>query len=150
MVVPAALAPAFATGMEELYRSSQVPLQATMAAFIDQGHFNAHIRRMRMLYGSRLELLQRAVASEFPDARVHAAVTDAGLHLALHLPDGCDGLAVMRSALQRGIAVRPLSRYYYRPAQATPGLVLGYACVESERIAPSFAQLAQAIGAHLS
>lgn len=150
MVLPEALAPAFVTGMEELYRSGQMPLQATMAAFIEEGHFNAHIRRMRLLYGARLDLLQQAIRSQFPDDRVRAAGSDAGLHLTLHLPPHCDDEAVARSALALGIAVRPLSRYYYRAARASPGLVLGYACVASERIAPAFAQLALAIRTHMS
>jgi len=149
LVLPEALAPAFVTGMEEVYRSGHAPLQATMAAFIERGHFNAHIRRMRLLYGNRLELLQRAIASEFPPDQVHAAGADAGLHLTLHLPPGCDDRAVTRTAQELGIAVRPLSGYYHQQARSRPGLVLGYACVESAHIAPAFAQLARAIRAHL-
>lgn len=149
MVLPETLAPAFVTGMEELHRSGQTPLQATMAAFIEHGHFTAHIRRMRLLYGGRLDLLQQAIRAEFPGDEVSARGSDAGLHLALHLPPGCDDVAVTRGALERGIAVRPLSRYYYRAAQAAQGLVLGYACVAPEQIAPAFAQLSLAIKAQL-
>lgn len=35
--------------------------QAAMAAFLEGGHYEQHLRRMRQLYGSRLECLQNAV-----------------------------------------------------------------------------------------
>ncbi|MES2349258.1 MAG: PLP-dependent aminotransferase family protein, partial [Pseudomonadota bacterium] len=145
LVLPEALAPAFVTGMEELYRSGQAPVQATLAEFIAQGHFNAHVRRMRLLYGGRLELLQHAIASHFEPAEVAVSGGDTGLHLALRLPAGSDDQAVARDALALGVAVRPLSRYYYHAGRAAPGLVLGYACVADEQIAPAFALLARAI-----
>jgi GntR family transcriptional regulator/MocR family aminotransferase len=145
LVLPEALAPAFVTGMEELYRSGQAPVQATLAEFIAQGHFNAHVRRMRLLYGGRLALLQHAIATHFEPAQVAVSGGDTGLHLALRLPVGSDDQVVAQDALALGVAVRPLSRYYYHASRAAPGLVLGYACVADEQIAPAFSLLARAI-----
>ncbi|QJQ04906.1 PLP-dependent aminotransferase family protein [Undibacterium piscinae] len=90
LVLPQALSKPFVTGMEELHRSGQAPLQATMAEFMGQGHFNSHIRRMRLLYGARLEILQQAIDEHFDGSAVHAVGSDAGLHLALRLPAHCD------------------------------------------------------------
>ncbi|MDO8701261.1 MAG: PLP-dependent aminotransferase family protein [Undibacterium sp.] len=149
LVLPQALSTPFVTGMEELHRSGQAPLQATMAEFMSQGHFNSHVRRMRLLYGARLELLQQAIAAEFDTSEVHAVGSDAGLHLALRLPPQCDDRAIAKEAQERGIAVRPLSNYYHDAGNAAPGLVLGYACVEESRIAPAFAVLAAVIKRHL-
>ena len=148
LVLPQALSKPFVTGMEELHRSGQAPLQATMAEFMLQGHFNSHVRRMRLLYGARLDLLQQAIASQFDAAEVHAVGSDAGLHLALHLPAQCDDRAVAKEAQERGIAVRPLSNYYRDVSNAKSGLVLGYACVEESNIAPAFAILADVIRRH--
>ena len=149
LVLPPSLSKPFMTGMEELHRSGQAPLQATMAEFMLQGHFNSHIRRMRLLYGARLELLQEAIASQFSPEMVYAVGSDAGLHLALHLPPRCDDKAISKTAQQRGIAVRPLSNYYHGASNAKAGLVLGYACVEESAIAPAFAVLADVIREHL-
>lgn len=145
LVLPEALAPAFITGMEELYRAGQAPVQATLAEFIVQGHFNAHVRRMRLLYGGRLELLRQAIASHFDADELQVCGGDTGLHLVLRLPPGYDDQRVARDAWALGVAVRPLSRYYYHAARGAPGLVLGYACVADDQIAPAFALLAQAI-----
>ena len=149
LVLPQALSKPFVIGMEELHRSGQAPLQATMAEFMLQGHFNSHIRRMRLLYGTRLDLLQQAIAIQFDPLEVHAVGSDAGLHLALHLPAQCDDKAIAKAALARGIAVRPLSNYYHNASNATAGLVLGYACVEDSTIAPAFAILADVIREHV-
>lgn len=149
LVLPRLLSKPFVTGMEELHRSGQAPLQATMAEFMLQGHFNSHVRRMRLLYGARLELLQQAIASQFDAAEVHAVGSDAGLHLALHLPERCDDKAIAKAAQVRGIAVRPLSNYYHDASTAKAGLVLGYACVEDSSIAPAFAILADVVREYL-
>ncbi|WP_295751334.1 PLP-dependent aminotransferase family protein [Undibacterium sp.] len=149
LVLPQALSKPFVTGMEELHRSGQAPLQATMAEFMTQGHFNSHIRRMRLMYGARLEILQQEIDSHFEGTEVQAVGSDAGLHLALRLPARCDDKLIARLALERGVAVRPLSSYYHDASQGDSGLVLGYACVEDANIAPAFEILAKQIKAYL-
>ena len=149
LVLPPSLGKPFMTGMEELHRSGQAPLQATMAEFMLQGHFNSHIRRMRLLYAARRELLQQAISTQFSPDVAYAVDSDAGLHLTLHLLPHGDDNEIAKVAQQRGIAVRPLSNYYHDVASAKAGLVLGYACVEESAIAPAFAILADVIRAHI-
>jgi GntR family transcriptional regulator / MocR family aminotransferase len=147
LVVPEALSAAFATGHSELYRGGQVFTQAILADFMAEGHFASHIRRMRVLYGARLRLLQQAIARHFGDA-IDFSDGDAGLHLALHLPPGCDDQAVSDEARMAGIITRPLSGYYMQADNARRGLVLGYACVPDEQIGPAFEILAGIIKRH--
>ncbi|WP_317203958.1 PLP-dependent aminotransferase family protein [Janthinobacterium sp.] len=147
LVVPEALAPACTTGLAELYRGGQMFTQAILTDFMTEGHFASHIRRMRMLYAERLRLLRVAIALEF-GASVGTSGGEAGLHLALCLPDGCDDLAICREAARQGLIARPLSRYYMHAATARRGLMLGYASVPNEQIGPAFARLAALIRAH--
>ena len=147
LVVPESLANAFAIGVSELYRGSQVFMQAIMADFMTEGHFASHIRRMRLLYAERLQLLQAAIDRHFGDG-VTLTGGEAGLHLALGLPAQCDDLAISRAARTAGIVARPLSRYYMNSETARNGLLLGYACVPNEQIAPAFDKLAAIIKAH--
>lgn len=149
LVVPTHLAPSFITGMEELYRSGQESLQACMAEFMRLSYYHAHIRRMRLLYGARLECLQSEIKHHFPKGEVQVVGSDAGLHLILKLPAHCDDQAIMQAALKQGIASRALSSYYHSAATAQPGLVLGYASVPEERIVTAFDGLAVMIRAHL-
>jgi GntR family transcriptional regulator/MocR family aminotransferase len=74
---------------------------------------------------------------------------DAGLHLVMQLPEGADDRAVAAAALERNIVVRALSGYYAQPQRAPSGLLIGYACVPDEEIAPAFNTLADAIDATL-
>ncbi|HJV84076.1 MAG TPA: PLP-dependent aminotransferase family protein [Noviherbaspirillum sp.] len=144
IVVPPTLADAFATGLSDLYRCGQLFVQAVLADFMGEGHFASHIRRMRVLYAERQQLLREAIRRNFGDA-LPISGDDAGLHMALVLPDGCDDAALCREAQEHGIIARPLSGYYMKPERAKRGLILGYACVPSELIGPSFDRLAALI-----
>lgn len=146
LVVPEALAEPFAKGISELYRGGQIYTQAVLSEFMAEGHFTSHIRRMRLLYGERMRLLQEAVKVHFGNRIVTDG--DAGLHLILRLPAHCDDLAITQQARLKGLIVRPLSSYYLNPAHSQRGLILGYASVPNEQIAPAFAQLAQIIDEH--
>jgi GntR family transcriptional regulator/MocR family aminotransferase len=148
LVVPEALAESFATASAELYREGQLLQQAMLAEFIAEGHFTSHIRRMRTLYGQRRQTLLDAASRRYGDA-FPAVGGDAGLHLVMQLPDGSDDRRVAAAALARNIIVRPLSGYYAQPSLAPSGLLIGYACVPDEEIAPAFDTLAEAIDATL-
>ncbi|MGE5650215.1 PLP-dependent aminotransferase family protein [Noviherbaspirillum sp. UKPF54] len=148
VVVPPTLAGAFATGLSDLYRCGQLLTQAVLADFMAEGHFASHIRRMRVLYAERQQLLREAIRRNFGDALAISG-DDAGLHLALLLPEHCDDAAICRQAQEQGIIARPLSGYYMKPSRAKPGLILGYACVPSEMIGPTFDRLAGIIRGHL-
>lgn len=148
LVTPPALAAAFAKGLSELYRGGHLFTQAVLTDFLQEGHFAAHVRRMRQLYGERRLCLQQAIQQELPGARLSSS-GEAGLHLTLRLADGCDDVAISRAARAVGVIARPLSAYYLQPeTPGARGLVLGYAHVPEAQIAPAFARLAQVIRAH--
>jgi GntR family transcriptional regulator/MocR family aminotransferase len=147
IVVPDSLAAVVSTGVSELYRGSQVFLQAVLADFMTEGHFASHVRRMSVLYAERLQELRGAIEGHFGDSM--AAIGDeAGLHLVLRLPSGSNDVAISRAARAAGIIARPLSGYYAGPDTAHSGLLLGYACVPAEQIRPAFDKLAALIREH--
>ncbi|WP_343664114.1 PLP-dependent aminotransferase family protein [Paraburkholderia tropica] len=148
LVAPEPLAESFATASAELYREGQLLQQAVLAEFIAEGHFTSHIRKMRALYGQRRQALLDAATRRYGDA-LPALGGDAGLHVVMQLPEGSDDRAVAEAALARNIVVRPLSGYYSARERAASGLLIGYACVPDEDIAPAFDTLAEAIDATL-
>jgi GntR family transcriptional regulator / MocR family aminotransferase len=149
LVVPEALAESFATASAELYREGQLLQQAVLAEFIAEGHFTSHIRKMRTLYGQRRQAVLDAAAHRYGEA-MPAVGGDAGLHVVMQLPEGADDRAVAAAALERNIVVRALSGYYAHPSRAPSGLLIGYACVPDEEIAPAFNTLADAIDTTLA
>lgn len=141
LVAPPQLADVFSKGSAELYREGQLQQQAVLADFITEGHLSAHIRRMRGLYSRRRQCLLEAVQAEFGE-QFEVTGNNAGLHLVVRLPDTIDDVALAQAALQQGVLVRPLSRYYHHSAAGQRGLLLGYGCVTEAEIAPAFTVLA--------
>ncbi|MFC4421306.1 MocR-like pyridoxine biosynthesis transcription factor PdxR [Cupriavidus pampae] len=137
MVLPKPIAAAFQTAHAELYRAGHLMTQATVAEFMQAGDYAAHIRRMRPLYARRRAILAGLIEQYLGPDALHEHASNAGLHLVLRLPDGVDDAAVAARAREQGIMVRPLSRYYMTPS-VQRGLLLGYACVPEESIAPAF------------
>jgi GntR family transcriptional regulator/MocR family aminotransferase len=98
--------------------------QATLAAFIAEGHLAQHVRRMRVLYRRRRQALLTALdlqAGNLFTIRPSAA----GLHVVAEFRDGRDDRAAAAAAQAVGLRVSPLSRYAM--AHPASGLLLGFA-----------------------
>jgi GntR family transcriptional regulator / MocR family aminotransferase len=79
--------------------------QLTMADFLTRGQYDRHIRRMRLRYRRRRDVLVDALA----DFDIRIGGLPAGLHLLLHLPDGTEH-QVLRRAAEAGVALAGMSR----------------------------------------
>lgn len=113
--------------------------QRALAAFIDEGYFTRHLRRMRKLYAIRQAALREALQQHWP---VPGQILggQAGMHLALSLPPVDNAHAVADTALaqaayQRGISPRPLSAYGTGGVEGFNGLVMGYANTHEDHMA---------------
>lgn len=137
MVVPKPLAARMKMAHSELYRGGNGLVQLTLAEFIREGHYAAHVRKMRQLYSRRRAELVRVIRDSLGD-RFIAQQSNAGLHLILSLPDNIDDVALSAELEQNGVLTRPLSAYYLL-GTTRRGLLLGYACVEEEQMAAKFA-----------
>jgi GntR family transcriptional regulator/MocR family aminotransferase len=140
MVVPQEVAAAFRTAQSELYRGGHMLTQAALAEFIDTGLYAAHIRKMRLVYAARRAFLISLVERWLGPGWIHPHDTNAGLHLVLSLPEGCDDVAIAAAAGALGVLVRPLSRYYLG-SQRSCGLLLGFASVPQEQMLAPFEAL---------
>ncbi|WP_199784445.1 MocR-like pyridoxine biosynthesis transcription factor PdxR [Cronobacter dublinensis] len=145
VVLPRALAQAMKTAHAELYRGGHSIIQAALAEFIEAGHYSAHIRRMRLLYGRRRACLTTLITRYLGPQALSDFSDNAGLHLVLNLPDDADDVAIARLANARDILVRPLSRYYLTENRRR-GLLMGFACVAEEKMEGAFKALLACIG----
>ena len=146
LVLPPELVTPFTRALLELYRGGQGLQQATLAAFLAEGHMASHIRRLRSVYGARHDALVTAIRRHAGDS-VTIAGEDAGLHLVLGLPPRTDDVALAHRIAARGVVTRPLSMYALRQPATRRGLVLGYGCVTEEEIEPAFAEVARVLRA---
>jgi GntR family transcriptional regulator/MocR family aminotransferase len=142
LVAPAALVDTIAAA-----RSSSAPAaaldQAALAAFIADGQFARHVRRMRVAYRERSEALVDALHAECGGAlEPHPSETGMQLWAALHAP--CSDRAVRDAAAARGVELAALSDYFVG-RRRTSGLVFGFGGVRPAALRTGAQRLAQAI-----
>jgi len=140
VVVPPALLPAFVSARYLMDRQPPTLHQAVVAEFMQQGHFAAHIRRMRQMYREQRDALA-ATLTRRAAGRLQVDVPDQGMHLVAYLESGTSDIAVEAAAQRAGIVVRAISRFY-RVAAPRPGLMLGFSGFPRQLIVPAAARLA--------
>ncbi|RDD63223.1 PLP-dependent aminotransferase family protein [Ferruginivarius sediminum] len=149
LVVPDDLVEPLARARRALDDHPGIVAQPALAAFIAEGHFAAHLRRMRRLYKARQDALVGAAEQELAGL-LEVAPDAAGMHLVAALAPALaarmnDWQAAAR-ALDAGVTAPALADYHF----ATPyrqGLLLGYAGVPESEIAPAVRRLARALAA---
>ena len=147
LVLPPALAEAFARRRALDMRHSEIGSQAVMAEFIAAGHFQRHIRRMRGAARSRRDALLAGWPTEVPGCAPLPAV-EAGLHLCVRVDSLARERALIASAAAVGVELNALSDYWLahsvEPEDRRAGLVLGFAAVPEARIAEALQALRKA------
>lgn len=109
------------------YAGAYAPLvlQATLASFIDEGHFARHLRRMRLLYAERrqlfLDLSQNYLARWLKPIDGYA-----GMQTSWWLRSPLDDRRLAQEARRRSMVLTPVSEFYHY-AQPRQGLILGFA-----------------------
>jgi GntR family transcriptional regulator / MocR family aminotransferase len=115
--------------------------QLALAEFISRGELDRHLRRMRLRYRRRREVLVQALASAIPGSRVTGVA--AGLHVLVELGPGVDEQTILSAAGARGIAAEGLS-WHRAGAVGAPGLVLGFANLSEPAIEQGIRVLGEA------
>ena len=120
LLAPPALVEPLDAIMSRLMHGVPTHTQAVVADFIGEGHFAAHIRRMRRLYAERHEALCSAAAAQLGGA-LEVERSSSGLHTVGWLRAGHDEAAVVAAAAQRQVTVSPIARYAMRRAPPVTG-----------------------------
>jgi GntR family transcriptional regulator/MocR family aminotransferase len=103
-------------------------VQTAVAAFMRDGHYMRHLRRMRRLYAIRRD----ALSASFTTSAQAGSV--AGLAFLLPLPDGVSDVAIAREAFTHGLAPTPLSLWYATADARKSGLLLSITNATEARI----------------
>ena len=136
MVLPESL-------MEKLHRelgfySCTVPSfeQHTLARFLDGGHFEKHINRMRKYYKTRRNRLMAAIIHSPIADRLSVLEENAGLHFLVKVDTQLSDEALVARCRQAGIRVRSLGSYYDGavPQWAERCLVVNYSGLSDENV----------------
>ncbi|HYK20786.1 MAG TPA: PLP-dependent aminotransferase family protein, partial [Pyrinomonadaceae bacterium] len=104
VVFPQSLVEPLARAKRLTDRQSPLIEQCALADFINEGHLERHIRRMRTLYGERRRALVDALSVHL-NGRASIIGDDAGMHLMARLETRFDDEELIRRAAQHGVAL---------------------------------------------
>jgi GntR family transcriptional regulator/MocR family aminotransferase len=139
VITPAHLVDAFRAARGVAGRHAPGVQQAVLAEFVEGGHYERHIRRMRTLYQERRSTLLehgRARVGHL-DFRPH----DGGMHVLARLTSALDDQHIVTDAQRVGLELTPVSAYSV--AQRQNGILLGFAGYSRERIVAACEMLAR-------
>ncbi len=125
LVVPISQVGAFDAALQHIPGPGAILPQATVADFIEQGHFSRHLRKMRSVYATRRGYLVDALAHALRD-HLHVQPQAGGIHVLAHLRSRQDDTVLAAAAAAAGLAVNALSDWRLRGSDAG-GLLMGFA-----------------------
>lgn len=144
LVLPEHLVRPFSQRKAVDMRHTEIGVQAVMAQFIAQGHFQRHIRRMRRAALSRRDALLAGWPDNVPGCAAMPKVV-AGLHVMVKVDSVAREQALIAKARSVGVEMSPLSGYWLsdsdEPVDNRAGLVLGFAAVPEPAIADALNRL---------
>jgi GntR family transcriptional regulator/MocR family aminotransferase len=106
--------------------------QLALAAFMESGAFERHIRRARRVYRARRDALQAALLDAFGSA-VHVGERHGGLNLLARFDLPLGEREMLRRAAAAGVALRSAAEYYSVPP-AQPTFLIGFAAMPEDDI----------------
>jgi GntR family transcriptional regulator/MocR family aminotransferase len=142
LVVPPDHARRFAQVAACLAPAPAAPVQYAVAAFLREGHYLRHLRRMKQLYAARRSVLLRCLG-EVASNSLRVTAT-AGLAVVARLPELASDVAVATGALPFGMAPGALSRWC---TQSPPqqGLLLAVTNLNEQRLPAQCQRLAELV-----
>jgi GntR family transcriptional regulator/MocR family aminotransferase len=136
--LPARLVPAIVEEKRLSDLGSPVLEQLTLAAFLERGELDRHLRRTRPAYRRRRDALLAALTG------IEVEGVAAGLHVLARLPPGRGEQEVVAAAATRGVAVDALGPQV-AGAPREPALLLGYTRLNEAAIAEAGRRLRAAV-----
>lgn len=143
LVVPHSLLATYRRRYRDYF--SAVPLleQRTMAAFMEQGHWERHIRRMRMVYKRKHDALLRSIEHHF-GTRAVVVGQGAGLHVVMQLTGTRKSeTEILDRAGQKGIRLFPFSGFHVSGQPEATTLLLGFGGMTDSEIEQGIALLSR-------
>ncbi|GAB5521767.1 MAG: PLP-dependent aminotransferase family protein [Rhodothermales bacterium] len=143
VVLPDSLIDLFTASRSLIDRGPSFGDQATMTAFMEDGHFSRHIRRMRTLYAERHEALTSAL-KEAALPQLTVTPSQAGTHLVARLSPPLSDAEVTAMLAEAGLMAPALS--YFTLTSAPSALLLGFSGWPPSVLREGIEQLALQLG----
>ncbi|MGY4477872.1 MocR-like pyridoxine biosynthesis transcription factor PdxR [Bradyrhizobium sp. USDA 3364] len=143
LVVPPQLARTMEIAQRHLGLIASVHVQEALAGFMSDGHFLAHVRRMRRIYRARRDHLATALARQLGGV-LTAEVPAGGMQLIARFQSGASDQDAVARLVGAGVEVRALSTLAAgRPRDF--GLLLGFAAWRENEIGAAVRTMANCL-----
>ncbi|MNB83520.1 HTH-type transcriptional regulatory protein GabR [compost metagenome] len=129
VVMPASTVSAFTDCADMLASGQPVLTQKILTAFLNDGHFFRHLKKMRALYQQRRDWMIAALHAVYGD-RFFTEQNDGGMHIVAFLTRGSCDREIAHCWQQQQLQVNALSAWYSGSGKRY-GLVMGYNNVRS-------------------
>ncbi|WP_437830339.1 PLP-dependent aminotransferase family protein [Niallia taxi] len=106
--------------------------QYVLARFMEEGHFDRHIRKMKKIYQERRQVLVDVIKHYFPDAKIIGKA--AGMHLVVEFPGVHFTEDIMQRMKREGVCIYPVEQYSMQKGKHKHLAVLGYGGVAPKEI----------------
>jgi GntR family transcriptional regulator/MocR family aminotransferase len=145
LVVPEAVLEPVVEAKRRADRGTDVLAQLAFADLVRTGAFDRHVRRMRLRYRRRRDLLVETMACSLPG--VTPLGVAAGLHLVAELSSSgvCTEADVMAAAERHSVGLVGLERFWHMQGE-TRGIVLGYGAPAEHDYASAVGRLVTMLG----
>ena len=149
LISPPEFVDSFSVGQTLLSQNVSTILQEIVSSFIEDGSYNAHIRKMRELYSTRLDILYQSLEKEADDL-IEFSKPDAGMHLIGWLRNASlSDIEVCESIWNAGVDCLPLSIFSQKPLNRG-GVIMGFACAPEQKIPELTRILADSMRKHMT
>ncbi len=143
LVLPRSLLSDYRRMFQDYCASVSLLEQITLAKFMELGHWERHIRRMRTIYKKKHDALLQAVEHHF-GPRVEIMGQGAGLHVVLQLlANNLDETELIGKAQEKGIGLFPFSVTRVTDHPDSLKLLLGFGGMTASEIEQGVALLSQ-------
>lgn len=118
--------------------------QYTLTRFLQDGHFERHINRMRNFYHNQRDLLLDCLKNSPLSSRITITEEDAGLHFLMHVDTPVPDEIILQKARTKGLRIASLSQYYCKePAYGQHTFLMNYSAIHPEHMEEAIARLCQ-------
>jgi GntR family transcriptional regulator/MocR family aminotransferase len=129
VVMPTSTVDAFTDCADIVTSGQPVLTQKILTAFLNEGHFFRHLKKMRALYQTRRDWMIAALKAVYGDL-FFTEQNDGGMHIVAFLAKGSCDREIARCWQAQQLQVNALSEWY-RGSGKRYGLVMGYNNVRS-------------------
>ncbi|MGH0565619.1 MocR-like pyridoxine biosynthesis transcription factor PdxR [Bacillus tropicus] len=108
--------------------------QEVIRKFLNEGYWEKHIHKMRVVYRKKRDRLVFEIGKYFSN-RVEVIGEDSGLHILLKVHNGMGEEELIKEAAKYSIKIYPVSTYYKDDTAPENVVLLGFAILSEEEIA---------------